>query len=289
MFGKIYTDVEDFYTTYYRFLEQYEAENNLIFGILETLRTNIQAYDPIAAPEMIAIFDNTDIVLVSLRTPPYNQIISYTENQSSIPVLIDFLIENGVDIPGILGFKDGALLFADIWTKKLKKAKVLNMNERIYKLDEVNPQTLGDNQFELATEENIDLLINYAQKFNHEVFANLPNNQVERHQKQIVQIMQNWVSEKVVYVLKINNRIVSIAKASRDTPNGKAINLVYTPPKFRRKGYATEIVAKLCQSILNEGKKYCFLFTDLANPTSNKIYMNIGFKPILDVDEYRFE
>jgi len=157
---------------------------------LETLRTNIQAYDPIAAPEMIAIFDNTGIVLVSLRTPPYNQIISYTENQSSIPVLIDFLIENGVDIPGILGFKDGALLFADIWTKKLKKAKVLNMNERIYKLDEVNPQTLGDNQFELATEENIDLLINYAQNFNHEVFANLPNNQVERHQKQIVQIMQ---------------------------------------------------------------------------------------------------
>ncbi len=89
--------------------------------------------------------------------------------------------------------------------------------------------------------------------------------------------------------MKINNRIVSIAKASRDTPNGKAINLVYTPPKFRCKGYATEVVAKLCQSILNEGKKYCFLFTDLANPTSNKIYMNIGFKPILDVDEYRFE
>jgi len=44
MFGKIYTDVEEFYTTCYGFLEKYEAENNLIFGILETLRTNIQAY-----------------------------------------------------------------------------------------------------------------------------------------------------------------------------------------------------------------------------------------------------
>jgi len=289
MFGKIYTDVEEFYTTCYGFLEKYEAENNLIFGILETLRTNIQAYDPIATPEMIAIFDNTDIVLVSLRTPPHNQIISFTENQSSIPVLIDFLIENGIDIPGILGFKDGALLFADIWTKKCKKTKILNMNERIYKLEEVNSQTLGNNQFELATEENIDILIKYAQNFIHDIFINLPKDQVERHQKRIAKEMQKWVSERFVYVLKIHNQIVSIAKAARDTPNGRAINLVYTPPEYRRRGYATEMVAKLCQFILNEGKKYCFLFTDLANPTSNKIYMNIGFKPILDVDEYRFE
>lgn len=289
MFGKIYNDVEEFYTTCSKFLEEYEAENNLIIGILEALRTDIQAYDPTIAPVMIVIFDKTEIVLVSLGTPPHNQIISYTENLSSIPVLIDFLIEQKVEVPGILGFKDGALLFADIWTKKRKKTKILNMNERIYKLEEVNPQTLGDNLFELATEENTDIMIQFAKNFAQDAFVNLPKDQIERHQKNMAHGMDKWIAEKLLYVLKVHNQIVSIVKASRNTPNGRAVTLVYTPPKFRRKGYATETVAKLCQSILNEEKMYCFLFTDLANPTSNKIYMNIGFKPILDVDEYRFE
>jgi hypothetical protein len=36
------------------------------------------------------------------------------------------------------------------------------------------------------------------------------------------------------------------------------------------------------------GRKLCFLFTNLANPTSNKIYKRIGYRRVCDVDEYRF-
>jgi len=31
-----------------------------------------------------------------------------------------------------------------------------------------------------------------------------------------------------------------------------------------------------------------FLFTDLANPTSNHIYQTIGYVPVVDVDQYHF-
>ncbi len=33
---------------------------------------------------------------------------------------------------------------------------------------------------------------------------------------------------------------------------------------------------------------HCFLFTDLGNPTSNHIYQDIGYRPVCDVDEYKF-
>ena len=36
------------------------------------------------------------------------------------------------------------------------------------------------------------------------------------------------------------------------------------------------------------GRRFCFLFTDLANPTSNKIYQAIGYEPVCDVDQYGF-
>ncbi len=33
---------------------------------------------------------------------------------------------------------------------------------------------------------------------------------------------------------------------------------------------------------------FCFLFTDLANPTSNHIYQTIGYEPVRDFEAYRF-
>ena len=40
--------------------------------------------------------------------------------------------------------------------------------------------------------------------------------------------------------------------------------------------------------MLDEGRRFCFLCTDLANPTSNHIYQAIGYRPVVDVDVYHF-
>lgn len=80
---------------------------------------------------------------------------------------------------------------------------------------------------------------------------------------------------------------VSMAARARPTQTGVAVNLVYTPPEFRRQGYATATVAHLSQHLLNDGWQFCTLFTDLANPTSNHIYETIGYTPVMDFTEYR--
>ena len=48
------------------------------------------------------------------------------------------------------------------------------------------------------------------------------------------------------------------------------------------------MVADLSQMLLDKGFKYCLLFTDLANPTSNNIYRQIGYQPVSDWNEYSF-
>lgn len=40
--------------------------------------------------------------------------------------------------------------------------------------------------------------------------------------------------------------------------------------------------------LLDRGLRFCFLFTDLANPTSNSIYQRAGYEPVYDVDQYAF-
>jgi len=85
-----------------------------------------------------------------------------------------------------------------------------------------------------------------------------------------------------------DNTPVSMAGASGPTPNGIRVGAVYTPPERRRRGYASGLVAALSQEQLDAGKRFCFLYTDLANPTSNKIYQDIGYEAVSDVDEYHF-
>jgi predicted GNAT family acetyltransferase len=64
---------------------------------------------------------------------------------------------------------------------------------------------------------------------------------------------------------------------------------VYTPPQLRRRGYAGSAVAAVSRRALAAGAARCMLFTDLANPTSNKIYAEVGYRRIADWEEYAFE
>jgi predicted GNAT family acetyltransferase len=58
---------------------------------------------------------------------------------------------------------------------------------------------------------------------------------------------------------------------------------------MRGRGYASALVAAASQEALDGGRRFCFLFTNLANPTANHIYQAIGYQPVRDVDAWRFD
>jgi predicted GNAT family acetyltransferase len=86
----------------------------------------------------------------------------------------------------------------------------------------------------------------------------------------------------------VDGEIVSLSGHSGPTPNGIRIGPVYTPPDLRGNGYATTLVARQSQWLLDNGHRYCFLYTDLANPRSNSIYQRIGYRQIAESAQYRF-
>jgi hypothetical protein len=87
---------------------------------------------------------------------------------------------------------------------------------------------------------------------------------------------------------ELDGQPVSMAFRGGETEKGISINHVYTPPELRGKGYATSCVAELSRICLQNGKEFCMLTTDLANPTSNSIYMKIGYKPVWDTAWHSF-
>jgi predicted GNAT family acetyltransferase len=60
------------------------------------------------------------------------------------------------------------------------------------------------------------------------------------------------------------------------------IGPVYTPPAHRGRGFASAAVAAVSQRVLDGGSRVC-LFTDQANPVSNRVYERIGYRPVVDM------
>ena len=99
-----------------------------------------------------------------------------------------------------------------------------------------------------------------------------------------------WVAGhgRTMWLWVDDGRVVSMSGVSGRTPNGVRIGPVYTPLADRNRGYASNLVAEAAQAELDDGRQFVFLFTDLANPTSNHIYQAIGFEPVADVDRHIF-
>ena len=55
------------------------------------------------------------------------------------------------------------------------------------------------------------------------------------------------------------------------------IGPIYTPKEFRKQGYASAITSYLCELLVSKGV-IATLYTQADNPTSNKIYQDLGFE-----------
>ncbi len=78
--------------------------------------------------------------------------------------------------------------------------------------------------------------------------------------------------------------VVHLSAVSGPTFGVARIGPVYTPVEHRGRGYAAAAVALLTQRVLDSGARVC-LFTDQANPVSNRIYQALGYRAVADTGE----
>jgi predicted GNAT family acetyltransferase len=78
-----------------------------------------------------------------------------------------------------------------------------------------------------------------------------------------------------------------MAAIVREGVKGATIGAVYTNPENRGHRYGEAVTAAVAEEILKRGKEFSNLYTDTANPVSNKIYERIGYKMVCTSKEFR--
>lgn len=272
------------------FLEAHEAANSLPFGISNTLIGSPEAFPS----HYFALVQEDDrILLASLMTPPYNLIIAYIPDAEALGEKLDQALDlfahdvqkDYPQLPGVMGQTGVAERFARRWQALSSQPYKLLFHERAFRLSAVRPMTLPPGALVRATPVDRDLLVRWTLDFGMEALGDSDLAEAERTVD--ARLGEDDPQARGLY-LWVDGAPVSMAGYTGPTPHGIRVGPVYTPPELRGRGYASALVAQMSQALLDGGRSFCFLFTNLANPTANHIYEEIGYEAVVDEDVYTF-
>lgn len=266
---------------YLPLLLEKEAENALMIGIVLHLSGGGAGWSETPARFYI-VKDQGAVVGLSVQTPPFNPILSFGFSPEAVESFTRYLHETFGDIGGVLGENDRSRELAECWCALSGMQAEKKFSLRIYKLTEVTHPKQVEGYARYATPEDLEVVADWHIKF-HEDVGTETAPMDEAVKEKLLQMIGNKR-----YMLWCNPDPVSIAGSFGDTVTGVRIAAVYTPPQHRAHGYASGVVAALSEKLLEGGRAFCTLFTDLANPTSNSIYQKIGYKPVCDYTDMRF-
>nr|WP_214890236.1 GNAT family N-acetyltransferase [Exiguobacterium sp. s142] len=250
-----------------------EAENSLMIGILENIKRDL--YDTY---HQLTVEDDGQLLAIMQVTPPhpFNYVVVDTSQATSIhAAVIPALLQLDIPFTEVVSEKTHAETFGAMWEKRTDKAASTFMSQGLYRLDRVNDIVLAGGSMRQATKSDQPLLETWYRAFEQD--SGLEPSRDER----MVAVVTSMIDNDDAFIWEVNGIPVSCAKRSRPTLNGITVSFVYTTPAKRGNGYARSLVATLSRRLL-ETKSFCTLYTDLTNPTSNKIYQEVGYRPIME-------
>jgi predicted GNAT family acetyltransferase len=273
-----FDDVDTFEASAFPFLLEREAEHNLFIGICGQIREGrySEAY-------LAAVADDDRVVGAAWMTPPHNLGISHVDDVAALDVLADDIRDAYGTVPGVLASTEVARRFVTIWSGRIDGAGHLHMPQRIYECTQVSPPSGVPGEARMVTAGDRDLLITWRRAFAVEAVGET-DTASERS-------VDNWLNDEHSSgcVVWCDPDPVSMVGFGSPSPNGMRIAPVYTPPEVRGHGYASACTAEATRRILSGRRRFVFLYTDLNNPTSNSIYQKIGYCPVCDVEQWRFD
>lgn len=255
-----------------------EARHNLLLGLATTLLDAPPFYP---AWQLWVVEENAEVVGAALMTPPHNLVLARPRD----PSVLEALAAAVDDLPGVVGALPEVELFASAWSARTGAVPHPRFAQGIYALERVLPVAdVPGGMREATTPEDRSLLLDWWCAFAVEALE-----QTLDPEDVALAIDHRLASLREGLVLWEHDGPTSFASYGGETPNGIRIGPVYTPPERRGRGYASALVAALSADLLARGRRFCFLYTDLANPTSNRIYERIGYERVCESAEIAFE
>jgi GNAT superfamily N-acetyltransferase len=196
--------------------------------------------------------------------------VAVSEDWTDLGPLTDVL----AGLPDLVGL-GGPTSTVDRLVERLGRPCASRIGERLFRLDRLSAPAGVPGRARVAAADDVALVAGWVEPFTLEAFGALPPDfDAEQWAANVVRNGTTWLWFDADEPVSMAARRPPAAGVCRVGP-------VYTPPPFRGRGYGSAVTARAADDILALGA-VPVLYADLANPTSNKIYQAIGFRPVAD-------
>ena len=257
-------------------------EPRLECNVMATVVGNVLdgVYDGAESVFAVGLSARDQVTFAALRTPPWFMLASELD-PADAPKLVAHWLELDPELPGVNGTPATARAIAAAWRSQTQAETRCRMSQAMHSLTEViEPARPASGELRRPEASELDLLVAWMEEFARE--AGLQG--VDQARSMVTtRLAKGWM------MLWDDGGPVSLVGLAGPVAGVARIGPVYTPPNLRGHGYATSAVAAISRLALAGDAHTCMLYTDVANPTSNKIYAEIGYRRFGDWEEHAFD
>jgi len=224
---------------------------------------------------LLTVWDDGTAVGAALQTPPYPLACNAIPADAMSPVAAE-IVRDRPDLTSVRGGRSSAIAFAGAWQAITGRATSIGTEERLYRLGTLTTPSAVAGAPRDATDDDRGLLIDWVQRFFEDAFGQARHDDGEEFLDNANQVGHRFV------LWDVDGTPVSMAMLRVPAAGVSRIGPVFTPRDQRAHGYGSAVTAAAVQLAHRSGTPDVVLFADLANPTSNAIYQQIGFEPVAD-------
>jgi RimJ/RimL family protein N-acetyltransferase len=216
------------------------------------------------------------VTAVVLHTPPYPVLLTELPSGAAGPLAAE-LAARGAAPAGVNALEGDAHEFATAWRACTGGAARVHERSRLYRLVELTPPSpWPQGTAQIAGSADRDLLVSWFAAFTAEVGG-----------IGAAGVVDDRIGYGGLTLWQNDGVPVAMAGITRRAADMIRVAPVYTPPEHRRHGYAAAVTATVSRAAL-EAAAHVVLFTNPANPTSNALYLRLGYQPVEDRVVLRF-
>ena len=268
---RVTSDPAEFKVAVFPFLQRDPVLNTAILGNTEDrVRGVIHDPDP---PVFVSIHQLGGLVVGAAICTAQRGVNLGGLRDALVPAAVDAFAEFAPGAKAIEGTTTAARLFTEQFSARVGRDFRVTRGSRLHKLRRFAEQK-ADGAPRQATSADGPLATEWMGAYGVDIERPMGQAEEERWVRARIELGRLWLWEN-------DDRVVSMVGHQHAVFGATRVGPVYTPPAERGHGYASALTADVTRRILATGSAAC-LFTDLANPTSNKIYAAIGYEPVTD-------
>jgi uncharacterized protein len=231
-----------------------------------------------ASADLFWAESNGGVVGVALRDPR-PLLLSAGLSQDAAAAIAERVSSTLPALEGWTGPSEAAERFAAAWMRVRECHAELQNRTSMLEFEAAvrRPPVTGDLRH--YREEDRDLLVGWLRMAIEELGLLDAHTQPE-------DAVEGLVEECVPYLWWDEGRPVSMAGVGKPSLHGGQISKTYTPPEFRRRGYASSCLSAVSLHLLASGCRFCFLISPSARPVCEALYARSGYAWCGDIDSW---